>query len=121
MPAAVCLGQLSCELGGWVSTSCWCGERDSGLHLLALPTHPPCLLQALLAEYAFVLAPGGHVYCITDVAELMTWKVAHLSDSVLFERLPNEELRVDPTVRALILTDEGLKAQLSLLSVASSA
>lgn len=74
-------------------------------------------MQALLAEYAYVLVPGGLVYCITDVSDLMHWMVGHLSDSPLFERLPNEALRVDPTVRALIVTDEGLKAhKLGLLN-----
>ncbi|KAL1508227.1 hypothetical protein AB1Y20_004344 [Prymnesium parvum] len=67
------------------------------------------ITPALLAEYAFVLKPAGLVYCITDVAELMTWMVGHLSSSPLFERLDNAALQADPTVPILIQTDEGLK------------
>jgi tRNA (guanine-N7-)-methyltransferase len=66
---------------------------------------------ALLHEYAYVMADGGKVYLITDVAELMLWQVEHFSASPLFERLPREELRDDPTVPALIQTDEGMKVQ----------
>lgn len=64
---------------------------------------------ALLAEYAYVLKPLGLSYVITDVADLMTWIVGHFSASPLFERLPNDALKSDPAVKALILTDEGLK------------
>ena len=64
---------------------------------------------ALLAEYAYVLRPEGRAYVITDVADLMTWIVGHLSASPLFERLPNKDLQADPAVPALIRTDEGLK------------
>ena len=67
--------------------------------------------HALLAEYAYVLKPLGLAYVITDVAELMSWMVEHFSQSVLFERLPREELKSDPTVPTLIRTDEGLKVQ----------
>ena len=64
---------------------------------------------ALLAEYAYVMRPGGLAYVITDVADLMSWIVGHFSESPLFERLPNQALRADPAVRCLIRTDEGLK------------
>lgn len=64
---------------------------------------------ALLAEYAYVMQPLGLSYVITDVADLMSWIVGHFSACPLFERLPNEELTNDPAVKALILTDEGLK------------
>ena len=67
--------------------------------------------QALLAEYAYVMKPGGLAYVITDVADLMLWMVDHFSSSPLFERLPREALKADPTVPALIRTDEGLKVQ----------
>lgn len=66
---------------------------------------------ALLAEYAYVMQPGGLAYVITDVADLMSWIVDHFSTSPLFERLPREALRADPAVPALIRTDEGLKVQ----------
>ena len=64
---------------------------------------------ALLAEYAYVMKPGGLAYVITDVADLMSWIVEHFSASVLFERLSRDALRADPAVPALIRTDEGLK------------
>ena len=66
---------------------------------------------ALLAEYAYVLRPGGLAYVITDVADLMHWLVEHFSSTPLFERLSRMDLRADPAVRALIRTDEGLKVQ----------
>lgn len=39
----------------------------------------------LLAEYAYVLRPGGIIYTITDVKELHDWMVKHLRDFPLFE------------------------------------
>lgn len=65
--------------------------------------------QALLAEYAYVMRPGGLAYIITDVSDLMMWIVGHFSQNPLFERLPRGALTADPAVRTLILTDEGLK------------
>ena len=35
--------------------------------------------------------------------------MGHLTESPLFERLSNDALRADPTIPALIRTDEGLK------------
>jgi tRNA (guanine-N7-)-methyltransferase len=64
---------------------------------------------ALLAEYAYVLQPGGLAYVITDVAELMEWMVGHFSSTPLFERVTREDCASDPTVRVLTKTDEGLK------------
>ena len=46
----------------------------------------------LLAEYAYVLRPGGVVYTITDVKDLHEWMVKHLADFPLFERMEEEEL-----------------------------
>ena len=67
--------------------------------------------HALLAEYAYVMRPGGLAYVITDVSDLMSWIVEHFSASALFERLPREALQADPAVPVLIRTDEGLKVQ----------
>jgi tRNA (guanine-N7-)-methyltransferase len=67
--------------------------------------------DALLAEYAYVMQPGGRAYVITDVADLMTWIVDHFLRSPLFERLGRDELKADPAVPVLIRTDEGLKVQ----------
>lgn len=47
----------------------------------------------LLAEYAYVLAPGGIVYTITDVKDLHEWMKGHLERFPLFERVEEEELR----------------------------
>lgn len=46
----------------------------------------------LLAEYAFVLQPGGVVYTITDVKDLHEWMVKHLEEFPLFERVSEEQL-----------------------------
>jgi len=67
--------------------------------------------QPLLAEFGYTLSAGGHLYAITDVAELMEWMVGHLTASLLFERLSRDELRADPCVPLLIHTDEGQKVQ----------
>lgn len=57
-----------------------------------------CPSQTLLAEYAFVLRPGGIVYTITDVEDLHLWMVQHLDAFPLFERIPDEELAGDVVV-----------------------
>jgi len=46
----------------------------------------------LLAEYAYVLRPGGIVYTITDVKDLHDWMVKHLIEFPLFEKIEEEEL-----------------------------
>ncbi|PIO59869.1 tRNA (guanine-N(7)-)-methyltransferase [Teladorsagia circumcincta] len=68
------------------------------------------ITPGLLAEYAYVLRPGGIVYTITDVKELHEWMVRHLSEHPLFERLPKEEEDRDPVVPLLFeSTEEGQK------------
>lgn len=47
----------------------------------------------LLAEYAFVLKPGGIVYTITDVRDLHEWMKTHLEAFPLFESVSEAELR----------------------------
>jgi tRNA (guanine-N7-)-methyltransferase len=46
----------------------------------ATPPAPPCfsslVSDILLSEYAYVLAPGGRLYTVTDVEELHQWHVA---------------------------------------------
>ncbi|KAI9462157.1 putative methyltransferase [Russula earlei] len=49
----------------------------------------------LLAEYAYVLRPGGVVYTITDVKDLAEWMKAHLSAFPLFEGVDAETLRAE--------------------------
>ncbi|GAA5905542.1 hypothetical protein JCM6882_004780 [Rhodosporidiobolus microsporus] len=46
----------------------------------------------LLAEYAYVLRPGGLLYTITDVPDLHTWMTGHIADFPLFKRLTDEEI-----------------------------
>ncbi|KAK0553971.1 tRNA (guanine-N(7)-)-methyltransferase (tRNA(m7G46)-methyltransferase) [Tilletia horrida] len=68
----------------------------------------------LLAEYAYILRPGGIVYTITDVHDLHLWMVKHLTAFPLFERLDNEgpELRDDPCVGLVTYsTEEGKKVE----------
>jgi tRNA (guanine-N7-)-methyltransferase len=43
--------------------------------------------SALVAEYAFILRPGGVVYTITDVQDLHLWMAEWFDSCPLFERL----------------------------------
>lgn len=67
----------------------------------------------LLDEYAYVLAPGCLLYCITDVEELHIWQVAKCTGHAAFERIEgtDEELKLaDPCVVAMLEeTEEGKK------------
>jgi len=68
------------------------------------------ITSTLLAEYAYVLRPGGLLYTITDVKDLNEWMVAHLDGFPLFERIPNEELVDDPVLEQVkVATEEGQK------------
>lgn len=50
---------------------------------------------ALLAEYAYVLKKGGHIYTVTDVEDLHVWMTSHLEAHILFKRLTDEETSLD--------------------------
>ncbi|RLN59006.1 hypothetical protein BBJ29_005471 [Phytophthora kernoviae] len=64
----------------------------------------------LLAEYAYLLAPGGILYTITDVEELHQWHVEKCSSHPCFTRIPDSELDADPCVKAMTEeTEEGKK------------
>lgn len=67
----------------------------------------------LLAEYAYVLRPGGIVYTITDVKDLHEWMKAHLTAFPLFESVDEETLRSEgkgPILDAVYTsTEEGKK------------
>lgn len=68
----------------------------------------------LLAEYAYVLRPGGIVYTVTDVRDLHEWMVRHLTEFPLFERIPDDDssLQQDPCVDAVMYsTEEGRKVE----------
>eukprot|EP00842_Homolaphlyctis_polyrhiza_P000626 jgi/Hompol1/1564/HPOL_001736-RA len=66
--------------------------------------------STLLSEYAYVLRVGGIVYTVTDVLDLHEWMVKHLDEHPLFERLTEEETKVDPCVPCVMDdTEEGKK------------
>ncbi|ESO10415.1 hypothetical protein HELRODRAFT_91834 [Helobdella robusta] len=64
----------------------------------------------LLAEYAFVLRPGGLIYTATDVKDLHDWMVKHISNHPLFRRLSLDEEVNDPIGKVMVeCTEEGKK------------
>ncbi|VDN01298.1 unnamed protein product [Thelazia callipaeda] len=64
----------------------------------------------LIAEYAYILKPGGLIYTMTDVEELHIWMVKHLSAHPLFTRLTAKEMKTDPVIEVLYSsTEEGQK------------
>ncbi|CEH12600.1 methyltransferase-like protein 1 [Ceraceosorus bombacis] len=66
--------------------------------------------STLLAEYAYVLRPGGILYTITDVHDLHLWMVGHLDVHPSFEPIPDAQLEDDPCVKAIwTATEEGKK------------
>lgn len=69
----------------------------------------------LLAEYAYVLRPGGIVYTITDVRDLHDWMRSHLEAFPLFESVSEEALRTEgkgPILDAVYCsTEEGKKVE----------
>lgn len=71
--------------------------------------------STLLAEYAYVLQPGGIVYTITDVRDLHEWMKAHLDAFPLFEYVTEEDLRAEgkgPILDAVYSsTEEGKKVE----------
>ena len=66
--------------------------------------------DGLLAEYAYMLRPGGRLYHITDVPELHEWMESHCLRHPCFRQIPAEELESDPTVLCMREnTEEGKK------------
>ncbi|OBZ72661.1 tRNA (guanine-N(7)-)-methyltransferase [Grifola frondosa] len=69
----------------------------------------------LLAEYAYILRPGGIVYTITDVRDLHNWMKTHLESFPLFEYVSEEDLRAEgkgPILDAVhTSTEEGKKVE----------
>jgi tRNA (guanine-N7-)-methyltransferase len=57
--------------------------------------------DSLLDEYAYLIRPGGKLYCITDVHELHLWHVAKCSAHPLFVSVSEEEVSADPAVPAM--------------------
>ncbi|CAN8207285.1 unnamed protein product [Coccothraustes coccothraustes] len=67
---------------------------------------------AMLAEYGYVLRPGGLVYTVTDVPELHQWMLQHFGEHPLFEPLPPAQLAADPLLPLLpAVTEEGQRAR----------
>lgn len=52
----------------------------------------------LLAEYAYILAPGGIAYFVTDVPDLYQWMDERFERFPLFRRRTSEEIAADPIV-----------------------
>ncbi|TMS35564.1 hypothetical protein L596_002942 [Steinernema carpocapsae] len=68
------------------------------------------ITPALIAEYAYLLRPGGIIYTISDVEDLHLWMKKHLSEHPLFEELTSAEMETDPVVPLLFeSTEEGQK------------
>lgn len=66
----------------------------------------------LLAEYAYILQPGGILYTVTDVKDLHEWMKSHLDRHPLFKKIPNEDLVDDPVLEsARTSTEEGKKVE----------
>ncbi|KAI0084094.1 putative methyltransferase [Irpex rosettiformis] len=69
----------------------------------------------LLAEYAYVLRPGGIIYTITDVWNLHEWMRSHMDTFPLFEPVSEEDLRAEgkgPILDAVYSsTEEGRKVE----------
>lgn len=67
---------------------------------------------ALLDEYAYLMAPGGMLYTITDVEDLAVWMREKLEAHPLFECVPDEELKDDPAATMIEnVTEEGQKVK----------
>lgn len=70
------------------------------------------MTSTLLAEYAYILKPGGIVYAVTDVLDLHEWMVKHLDEHPLFERIDEAEYKSDPCVECVMKeTEEGKKVE----------
>lgn len=66
----------------------------------------------LLTEYAYILKPGGRLYCITDVKELHEWHLAKCNAHTMFRKLSEDEMKNDPCVEAMRTeTEEGKKVE----------
>ena len=56
------------------------------------------------------MKPGGILYTATDVLDLHEWMAKHLDAFPLFERLTDDECKLDPVVPLVMeSTEEGKK------------
>jgi len=62
--------------------------------------------QTLVHEYAYVLAPGGRLYTVSDVPELEAWMIEMLDLCPLFKRLPEDEVASDPLLEVIVHSSE---------------
>jgi tRNA (guanine-N7-)-methyltransferase len=68
--------------------------------------------DALLDEYAYLIRPGGKLYCITDVHDLHLWHVAKCDAHPLFVPVSEELVKADPAVPAMQQeTEESIKVE----------
>ena len=66
----------------------------------------------LVAEYAYVLRPGGIAYTITDVEDLHLWMREHFEGCPLFEPMNEEEIQEDECATVMRTeTEEGKKVE----------
>jgi tRNA (guanine-N7-)-methyltransferase len=67
---------------------------------------------SLIAEYAYILKPGGIIYTVTDVKDLHDWMTMHLDRHPLFDRIPDAEMADDAILQsARMSTEEGKKVE----------
>jgi Putative methyltransferase len=86
--------------------------KASASRRLRAPRRRRIINTHLLTEYAFVLAPGGLLYTITDVEEVGAWMAAKLGAHPLFEAVPDAELAADPAAAEIASgTGEGKKGK----------
>lgn len=63
--------------------------------------------ETLLAEYAYVLSPTcGKLYTVTDVEDLHLWMTGHLEQHPMFEKLTEQEMKLDPVYDKLFESSE---------------
>ncbi|CAJ1333921.1 unnamed protein product [Effrenium voratum] len=63
----------------------------------------------LLSVYAYLMCPGGLLYHATDVKELHEWMDQACEEHPLFVRVPEEEIRGDPCIEAVVAETEEAK------------
>lgn len=72
------------------------------------------ITKQLLAEYAYVLKPGGVAYIVTDVPELFTWMVTKFRKHPLFEQRDENIHGNDPVSKCVRdMTDEAQRVDKS--------
>lgn len=65
--------------------------------------------DALLAEYAYICSVGAKAYIATDVKDLFDWMVEHFTRHPLFQRISDEELKIDRMIDLITTSTEESK------------